>query len=214
MALTAATLIDSVSSTLLDTAHRTWSRDELLDCLNEALRSTSLAKPDVYIVEGPVTLLPGEVQTIPADGVALVDVTRNTGGRTISQVDKTLLDEASRFWPASTRVPGVEHYTADPRDPLRFTVYPPNDGFGIVDMVYAAVPPQIMYEAEEIVLADTYQAPLQNYMMGKAYQKNSKRQDLLKASSYLQQWGQMLGLDAQSTNAIVPKVASQPGTNS
>lgn len=212
MSIPASTLLDSVAVTLLDTAGRTWTPDELLGYLNEALRVTALAKPDFYTVAEAITLLPGETQTVPGDGVALIDVTRNTGGRIITQVDKTLLDESSRFWPAATREAVVEHYTADPRDPLRFVVFPPNDGTGIVDIVYAAVPPQVMYPAETMAVNDSYQAVLENYMLGKAYQKNSKRQDLQKAGSYLAQWGQLLGLDAQSQDAIVPKVNSSPGT--
>ncbi len=212
MALTTTTLIDSVSSTLLDTAHRTWSRDELLDYLNEALRATALVHTDIYVVQEQLTLAIGEQQEIPGDGTGLVDVPRNSGGRVITQVDKSLLDEASRFWPAGTQEAVVEHFTADPRNPLRFVVFPPNDGTGIVDLIYNAVPPQIMYEAEELVVPDSYQPPLQNYMLGKAYQKNSKRQDLQKANAYLGQWGQLLGLDATQTAAAMPKVAAQPGT--
>lgn len=212
MSIAATTLIDSVSSTLLDTANRTWSRDELLGYLNEALRTTALVKPDLYVVEGPVALLPGEVQVVPGDGVALIDVPRNTGGRVITQVDKTLLDEASRFWPAGTQEAVVEHFTADPRDPLRYIVFPPNDGAGIVDLVYGAVPPEIMYEAEDVPVNDSYQTVLINFMLSKAYQKNSKRQDLAKSGAYMSQWGQLVGLDAQSQLAILPKVNSAPGT--
>jgi len=212
MALTATTLIDSVSGIALDTANRTWSRDEWLEYLNEALRTTALVHTDIYVVQAELTLAAGEQQEIPADGTGLVDVPRNTGGRVVTQVDKGLLDESSRFWPAGTQEATVQHFTADPRNPLRFVVFPPNDGTGIIDLIYTATPPQLMYEAEELVVPDSYQAPLQNFMLGKAYQKNSKRQDLAKAGAYMGQWGQLLGLDATQTAAAMPKVAAQPGT--
>lgn len=212
MALTTTTLIDSVAGTLLDTANRTWSRDELLEYLNEALRATALVHHDVYVVHTAFIVAAGEQQTIPADGTGLVDIPRNSGGRVVTQVDKGLLDEANRFWPAGTQEAVVEHFTADPRDPLRFVVFPPNDGTGVIDMVYAAVPPQIMYEAEELAVPDSYQAALQNYMLGKAYMKNAKRQDITRAGSYFSQWGGLLGLDAQTMLAVLPKVAAEPGT--
>lgn len=212
MTIPAATILDSVAVTLLDTAGRTWSPDELLGYLNEALRTTALAKPDVYTVENSLILAAGVQQLVPADGVALIDIPRNTNGRVVTQVDKTLLDEASRFWPAGTQESTVEHFTADPRDPLRFVVFPPNDGEGVVDIVYAAIPPQVMYAAETLPVNESYQAPLQEYMLGRAYAKNSKRQDLQKSVAYFNQWGAMLGLDAKSQLAILPKVDSAPGT--
>ena len=212
MTFRANTVLDSAASLLLDTAGRTWSPDELLGYLNEALSTTALVHHDIYIVHSAVVLAIGVQQAIPGDGTALVDVPRNTGGRVITQVDKGLLDEASRFWPAGTQEAVVEHYTADPRDPLKFVVFPPNDGTGVVDMVYAAVPPQVMYSTEQIEVANSYEAPLLNYVLGRAYTKNSKRQDLGKASSYFGQWGQLLNLDAQSMLAALPKVSAEPGT--
>lgn len=213
MTISAATILDSVAGTLLDTAHRTWSADELLGYLNEALSTTALVHPDIYVAQAEVLLAPGVQQSIPGDGTSLVDVPRNAGGgRVITQVDKGLLDEANRFWPAGTQEATVEHFTADPRNPLRFVVFPPNDGTGIVDLIYNATPPQVMYAAENIDVPTSYQEPLINFVLGKAYQKNSKRQDLAKAGAYLGQWGQLLGLDAQSTLAVLPRVASEPGT--
>ena len=150
MTIQASTILDSVSGTLLDTAERTWSADEKLGYLNEAMRATAAARPaDFYVVENPLTLVAGVIQNLPVDGILLIDIPRNSdGGRIITQVDKGLLDEANRFWPAGTQEAVVEHFTFDPRNPRRFVAYPPNDGTGVVDLVYGAVPPQIMYAAE------------------------------------------------------------------
>ena len=219
----ATTVLDEVSGILLDVAHRTWSSDELLRYLNEAMRATALVKADFYVVETAMTLDPGPQQNLPGDAVALIDVPRNTynpdasaldgsNGRVITQVDKTLLDESNRFWPAGTRERTVEHYTEDPRNPRRFVVFPPNDGTGVVDVIYGAVPPQIMYVTEELEVVDAYQPVLVDYTLARAYQKNSKRQDLTKSASYMQSWGQKLGLKSNTQIAVAPKVASEPGT--
>jgi hypothetical protein len=211
--ITAATILDSASTTLLDTAHRTWPEDELIGYLNEALRATAFVKPDIYTLEIPFALAAGIIQTLPADGTALIDVPRNSpAGRVVTQVDKSLQDEAYRFWPSATQEPTVEHFTADPRNPLRFSVFPPNDGTGVVDLVYGAVPPQINYAAEEMSVPDSYEHILVNFVLGKAYEKNTKRQDLTKASGYIAQWRQLLGLKSQAQIAVSPHVASSPGT--
>ena len=213
MTIQAATVLDSAATTLLDVAHRTWPADELLDYLNEGMRATAVARPtDFYVVENAVTLAVGVIQNVPADGITLIDIPRNTGGRVITQVDKGLLDEADRFWPAATKETVVEHFTFDPRNPRRFVAFPPNDGTGIVDMVYGAFPPQVMYPEEDLPVIDSYQSPLINFVLAKAYSKNSKRQDLTKTTAYMQMWGQQLGLDAQSIAATESKVASSPGT--
>lgn len=212
MALNAAAILDSVSTTLLDRAQRTWGAEEKLSYLNEALRATAFVKPDFYVLQIVHTLAAGEQQECPADAVALVDVPRNTGGRIITQVDKALLDESNRFWPAATREVVVEHFTEDPRNPRRFVVFPPNDGTGQVDLIYGAVPPQVNYSDEEIEVPASYEAALIEYVLGKCYAKNTKRQDLSKAAACRQQWGSLLGVKSNAQIAVAPKVAAQPGT--
>ncbi len=220
MTIVAATVLDEAASLLLDVAHRTWPADDLLGYLNEALRKTALVKPtEFYVVETSLALAAGVQQNLPGDAMVMIDVPRNTGdysagvgGRVITQVDKGLLDESNRFWPAGTVEQIVEHFTVDPRNPRRFVVFPPNDGSGAVDVIYGAAPPQVMYAAEEIDVPATYQAPLLDFVMARCYQKNSKRQDLTKAAAFMQSWGQALGLETQAMLASTPKVASEPGT--
>lgn len=213
MTINAATITDSVAGTLLDRAHRTWSASDLLVYLNEALRATAgVQPPGFYVVQTEFTLAAGEQQQLPTDAVSLLDVPRNTGARVITQVDKGLLDEANRFWPASTRVATVEHFTSDPRNPLRFVVFPPNDGTGVVDLIYNAVPPQVMYSTEDIDVPANYESPLIQFVLAKCYAKNTKRQDLTKSAAAMQQWGTLLGVGANARNAGTPKVVAQPGT--
>lgn len=219
MTVLASTILDSAAVTLLDTAHRTWPRDELLENLNEAQRATAFVKPDFYVVENDVALVEGITQRIPSDGIALINVKRNrvifpdTGlERVITQCDSGLLDESNRFWPSGTPTRRVEHFTADPRNPLHFDVFPPNDGTGLVVMVYGAVPPTIMYDSEELQVPDSFEPTLLNFVLGRAYEKNSKRQDLTKSASYYQRWGQALGLKSQAQIAVAAHVSAEPGT--
>lgn len=211
--INASTILESVTITLLDTAERTWGPSEKLRYLNEALRATAFVKPDMYVVELARTLAVGEAQQLPDDAVALFDIPRNTGGRVVTQVDKGLLDESNRFWPASTKVAVVEHFTYDPRYPRRFVVFPPNNGAGVVDINYGAVPPQVMYATEDIDVPASYETALIQFVLGKCYAKNSKRQDLSKSAACMQQWGSLLGVKSNAQNAASPKVAAQPGTS-
>jgi hypothetical protein len=214
----ASTILDSASTTLLDVAHRTWPESELLGYLNEAQLATAAARPtDFYVIEEPLTLVAGVTQTLPPEAITLIDIPRNSStspvpGRVVTQVDKGLQDEADRFWPRGTPQAEVEHFTFDPRNPRRWVAYPPNNGQGVVDAVYGAIPPTLMYTEQELVCPDWYQTPLTNFVLSKAYEKNAKRQDLTKATAYMQLWGQALGLETKTIEAAMSKVAASPGT--
>lgn len=214
MSIQASVILDQAASLLLDTAHRTWSADDLLDYLNEAMRMTAGAKADFYTVQEFVDLVPGLLQELPGDGVAVMNVTRNSsanGGRIVTQVDESLLAESARFWPAATTVTQIEHYTADPRSPRRFKVFPPAALGASVEVLYSTTPPQVMYAAEVLPVSEVYQSPLTDFVLAKAYMKNTKRQDLTKSSGFMAQWGQKLGLKANAQAAVAPKVAVSPG---
>jgi len=204
-------LLDSVSTTLLDQARRTWEQPELVSYLKEALAATANVKPDMYTRQEFMTPVVGISQVIPEDGVALLDVIQNATGQVVTQVDAGLLDEANRFWPAATRETEVEHFAADPRDPRRFNVTPPNDGAGSIQILYGAIPEVTGSSGETLPIAGSYLAPLTFYVLGKCYAKNSKKQDLGKATSYMNQWGALIGLKTKGQVAAAPKVAVSEG---
>lgn len=210
MALVVSELIATVRKTTLDGASRAYSDADLMAFLNEAQRSSALEKPDFYTKCEFDTLTAGELQTIPDDGVALLNVIRNSdgnGARVVTQVQRELLAEASRFWPRGTQQAVVEHFTADPRDPLRYQVFPPNNGSGSVEVLYGAVPPAVTAVDDELVVSDAYEGPLVNYMLAKCYAVTSKKQDLAKFSGYMGMYRQQMGLKTKGQFSLAPRVA-------
>lgn len=208
MAVSVGDLLDSVSTTLLDTARRTWTHDDLVLYLREAVAATANIKPDLYPRQEYVPLVAGITQTLPDDGIALLEVQLNeVSGRVVRQVDRDLLDEANRSWPAATRETDVYEYAADARDPRRFAVTPPNDGAGSVQVLYGAMPTVTGSSGEELPIAASYLAPLTMYVLGKCYQQNTKRYDPAKAQAYLNQWGTMIGMKSKAQIAVAPHVA-------
>ena len=214
MTVNVGDLLDSVSTTLLDQARRTWEQAELVSYLKEALAATANVKPDMYTRQEFMTPVTGISQVIPEDGVALLDVIQNSTGQVVTQVDAGLLDEANRFWPAATRETRVQHYSADPRDPRRFNVTPPADGQGSIQILYGAVPAAVTGSSgEDILISPSFGPILSYYVLGKAYAKNSKKQDLTKTSAYMNEWRLALGLKSQAQVAVAPKVAQSPGVS-
>ena len=214
MTVSVGPLLDSVSVTLLDTGRRTWPlHSDLIPWLNEALAATAALKPDMYPRQEFMPVDVGITQFIPADGVALLEVQFNeTSGRVVRQVDKDLLDEANRFWPAATREVDVREYAADPRDPRRFAVTPPNDGTGSIQVLYGAVPEAATGSSgEDLPISPSFGPILQNYVLGKAYAKNTKRQDLTKSAAYMNQWASLVGMKSKGQIAVAPRVAVSEG---
>lgn len=211
MTIQASVILDSAATTLLDEAGITYPDADMLGYLNEALRATAFVKPDMYTKQEFVTLAAGVLQSLPDAGIALLDIQQNANGRMVSQVDLQLLDESSRFWPRGTQQAEVEHFTADPRSPRRFKVYPPNDGTGSVEILYGLTHPELTDPSDPLLIPETYQNALINFVISKAYGKTSKKQDLVKEAAAMQAWRQALGLKSQAQIAVAPKVVSQPG---
>lgn len=212
MALTVADITTTARSTLLDAAAVAWTDADLVRYVNEALRGTTAVKPDFYTKRQNVEMDGGALQELPVDGVSLIDVFENAySGLPVTLVDKELLDECNRFLTPADRERDVRHYTADPRDPRRFVVTPPNDGTGEVRTVYGAVHPAVDSTSDDLLVDDQYQPLLVDYVLHRAYAKNSKRQDLTKSGYHKQQWAQAVGLNSKAQAAIAPKVSVSEG---
>jgi hypothetical protein len=207
----ASVIVNACRVTLIDAQAATWSDDELLGYLNEARRTVVLLKPDAYTVREYLALVAGTKQQLPAGGVAILDCGDNEAtGRVATLVDRELLDHMNRFWPAATPESGVMHWCADPRDPRRFDVAPPNDGTGSLEVLYGMTPAAVAL-GEEIGLLDVYQYPLECFTLARAYAKNTKRQDLGKSGGYMQEFRQSLGLKSVAQVAVAPKVNQNVG---
>jgi hypothetical protein len=162
-------IVDSARLTLQDADSDTWTDQELCDYLTEAEAHTVALKPDAYPIKGPVSLTAGTDQVLPTGAVAILDLDHNVvSRRRITLVDRELLDETSRFWPAGTQERDVQHWCADPRDPRRFDVTPPNDGTGVVEALYGAVPPACELSGN-IHLGDHYRVILMWFVLHRAW---------------------------------------------
>lgn len=196
-----------VRVTLLDAAKRTWTDDELQGYLVEAVRATCMLKPDAYTRREAVPMAYGSRQELPEGGIAVFDLYENDASASaVTLADRELIDHQNRFWPAATYEIDVAHWSADARDPRRFIVTPPNNGYGAVWALFGAVPAEFAI-GDEVPLQDIYEHPLKLFVMAKAYAKNSQRRDLVKSDSMMGQWRAALGIKNQSQAALAPSPA-------
>jgi len=211
MAILVSIAINEARGILIDAAKVTWSDADLITYLNEALRTTSTVKHDFYTVRDQISLEAGVSQVLPEDAVALLDIIDNVAsGKSITQVDLSMLHESNRFWPADTQETDVDNFAANTKEPTRYYVTPPNDGYGSVNAVYGAIPPLVSALGDTLPVSEQHQAALVNFVLSRAYAKNSKKQDTTKSDYYVKEWGKLIGLKAQTQIATAPKVTDSP----
>jgi hypothetical protein len=209
----ASAIVTSARATLLDpTPGKTWTDARFLVMFNEALRRLVLARKELYTVRGPIPLVAGPDQALPAGGTQLFKITRNTtSGRTCTLTHESLLLEMNRFLssPEDDDV-DVDCYSIDPRSSNRFMVSPPSTGGVTVEALYGSTP-VIAALTDTIPVDDLYDGPLRRFLLSEAYLADTTRQDLAKSTQYANEAMAMLGVDQQDEANNHPTPARQGG---
>lgn len=206
MALLVATFVTAARESMFDPAPGGgWADTEIVGYLNDAIRATCLVRPEAYTIATNVTLVAGTLQTLPSGGLALLDVRKNGSGKTVTQVDRALLEAADPDWGSATPVDVIEHYTIDPRDLTRYHVYPPATTSAGLSILYGALPATVA-AGGTIALTDDYVPALLDYVLYRAFAKPSGRQDMPKALQHKQQWALAIGAEAQAQAAAAPHI--------
>lgn len=224
--ITVSSLLTRVAVILQDPTNIRWPQAELLDWLNDGQREIALFKPNAFTKNIPKQLIAGTKQTLPTDGVALVDLPRNLGadgttpGNAIRMVSREILDSQLPGWHATTAAAAAKHFVYTPLDPKTFYVYPPQPatGMGYVELVYVASPTDATL-VSTITLDDIYSSALLNYVLSRAYSKDAEfAANLGLAQGYYTQFqGQLQGkvaaeMAANPNQALSPMNPNLPGS--
>lgn len=213
----ATTLITNATILLQDPTNVRWPIAELVGWLNDGQREIVAFKPNACVKNIGVVLVAGTKQSLPADGINLIDVVRNvSSGTAIRIVSREILDAQVPGWHAATAAADAKHFCYSPLDPKYFYVYPPQPNSpGTVEMVYTAVPidialvsGQINPNTQVIGIDDIYASPLLNYVMFRAYGKDAeyaRNAELQKVYADLFQM--------QLTGKVASEVATNPNSS-
>lgn len=203
-----ATLIDTAGIILQDTSQVRFPQSELMTFLNDAQREIVLHRPDAKTLNGNMTCVAGSKQSIPSTGLRLIDVVRNDAGRAITQIDRKILDETLPNWhnTAADATKKVEHFVYDPADPKNFYVYPNATSSMDIEIIYSTAPPDISYTSTvTITLDDIYANAILDYMLYRAYQKDSEYAGNAERSMmHYQSFANALGIKSRADAAIDP----------
>lgn len=214
----AVDLINRVAVTLQDPTFVRWPQQELLNYLNDAQRQVVLFRPDAKAVNAAFSCTNTAKQTIPAAGLRLISVLRNANGRAITKVDRAVLDvQLPNWYEQAVDADGVKHYLYDPADPKTFYVFPKPAASHSIEIVYSTAPTDIVIsnfttDTQVIGIDDIYANAMMDYMLYRAYQKDSEFANLNRAGVYFQAFAQALGIKTQVDGSLTENMMSQqPG---
>jgi len=174
MATTVRSILNRAAALLNDEEHTRWEESELLEWLNDGQRAVAKGPAtDVYVLRANITATAGTVQSLPSNGIRLVDVVKNvSGGRAIQQTDYAIVDVLSSVWRAAAA--GVaENFFYDERNPKQFEVYPPQAGGELIEVVYNAQPGDATINGN-IVISDMYADSLIDYIVYRGLSKDTE----------------------------------------
>lgn len=223
--MTGQDIIDRAQIVLQDQAGVYWpGATELLLWLNDGQREVVIYKPTALVKNVAVKLQAGTKQTLPTDGLNLMDVPRNMGtdgqtpGSVVRIISREVLDAVDPDWHASAPSTSVAHYLYASNDPLHLYVYPPQPASnqGYVEMVYGARPQDLPTLADTIELDDVFAGVLVDYVLFRALSKDSEVADANRAQMHQQAYltaltGKMKGEASSNPNTSAPAHPARNG---
>lgn len=207
MAITiAAAFMNAVRTALNDTAAvQYWPDSELLGYYNLFRTAVLSEYPNALTKTVAQSLVAGVEQTIPpGDGVTFLRIPANVTGEGISNVSAEAMFDADPDWYAAPPTSVVEHIIPNPSDPLRYRVYPPNDGTGQAWTDYGFDVADATAVTQPFGLTEAYRMAAFHCVMALALLKNTPRGDRTKAAFHFQQF------DAKVSQRIQAEVAEKP----
>ena len=203
------TLINEALTILHDTGVR-WPKTQVLEWFNNAQREVCLLKPEALAVNESFALTVGQAkQTIPAGGISLIEVVADlTTNKGIRITDRDTLDVHIPDWRSQTG--DVEQYIYDLRDPKTFYVYPHAAAAKSVEIIYAKSPDQIVIadfdtDVQVIEVDDIYSNSIVNYILHRAYIKDTKTESQNKGVLFYKLFQESLGQKTNIDSMIHPK---------
>jgi hypothetical protein len=207
-------LINKAEEILQDTSNVRWSQQSLLNYLNDAQREIVLFRPDANTVNASFTLIANTAkQSLPNAGLRLLSIYRNSSPTTkpITNIERRVLDDQIEDWHGTTGT-NVEHYVYDPLDPKIFYVYPHTTASdATIEIVYSSAPTDITIsnfttDTTVIALDDVYANAILDFMLYRAYQKDTEYSgDLQKSGVYSQSFQNSIGIKNQVDAGSTPR---------
>lgn len=192
MSIRVQDILTRASTILQDVEMKRWKQATLLDWLNEGQREMVRPgadgfKPDAKVATTQVTLVTGAKQSLPADGVALVEVQQTSDGATVLPCQRDSLDQFSPNWRTKPTASTVKNFMPDPANSTVFWVYPAQNSTPATVLMTYTVQPNIVSYTGNIDVRDIYAENLLNFVLYKAFSVDAEfGGDTARATAYYQ----------------------------
>lgn len=215
---------------ILQDSNVRWPLSELQDWLNDAYRAIVMQRPDANMLSGYYTCTAGESQQqlnkvsggFPTALRLRAVIRNNEAGnkRAIRLIQQSVLDDQRPNWHAETTATTgqpIQHYIYDPLNPKYFYLYPAPAIALSIQVVYSSVPDahalseaqlvdEITTPATVIKLDDIYVNPILDYVLYRAYAKDSEyAANAQRAQAHFQSYSAALGAGVQADTATTPQ---------
>lgn len=213
MATKISEIIDQVRLILQDVDKVRWQDTELFLWIGSAYREVVAVNPSVGAKVSTLTLTPGTFQTLPVDGISLIDITRNlTGAKMpVHEIERKVLDNQYPTWHGDPSTGQIKCYVYDPAAPNQFWVWPQAGTGMTVELVYAAIPPRPTALTDDIAINDGYSGLLIDYLLYRAYSKDAGSGDANLAQNYRQAFYDSLNVNSAHKGAAQLRTQGQNG---
>jgi hypothetical protein len=162
-----------------------WLNADMLGYLNEAQVMVVLLKPAASIVTADVALVAGYRQALPSGGLSAVRFGGNVPGGTVpAKSTPEVMDGIMPGWRGYAAAAKVSYVLYSAAEPKIFMTYPPQPASTAqkLEVVYVALPATISAISSAITLADEYVPALIDYLLYRAFAKDSEIPDSLARS--------------------------------
>jgi len=151
-------VIDVVAGILQDEnstqTDRSWPEDELIDYYNLEQRKIVSMAPAANPITEAIKLATGTKQSIPAKGIALINVIRNMGtdglvpGMAITPTLESVIKSFDLNWSTRDSQETIWNIFPSNQDKTVFYNYPPSDGTGYIQIEFSQVPVTVVWDED------------------------------------------------------------------
>jgi len=214
--ITSNEILLRVNKLLNDPVFVRWSKQELLDYLNDAQKAIVIRRPDAYTVDiDNFVCVAGTKQALPGDALRLIDIPRNSTGRAIKgPYDRIGLDDNYPTWYSGNTATEAELFIYDERNPKTFYVYPGVVVSTQLTLVYSKAPSSITLAENDaaitISLDDIYMNAIIEWILYRCYMKDAEyAADPNKSLTHLNAFKMQIGEKSQADSSMAGKVIKE-----
>lgn len=200
----ASAVLASVDDLLNDLAGVRWTPAARLRWLNEGQLAIVSVRPDAKAKTSAITLVAGDMQVLPAEGIRLLDIIRNVNGRGVTLISREIMNDLNSAWYGASGKSVIKHYAFDPRAPREFQVVPPSVAGVALLARYSVVPVDCSTADADIDLDATFAPALVNWICYRAYLRDAEAASQEAAATYLNAFTLLLTGKSASDKSKAP----------